>query len=106
MGTVIDVASAINCETRVNEAVTQGAKLSPARPARRAYAPTVIDHVHPEMNVVKTETFGPVSPVIRFRDIDDALRIANGTAYGLSSSVCPTGSTTSRVSCPNCRSAA
>ena len=31
------------------------------------------------MNVVKTETFGPVSPVIRFRDIDDAIRIANGT---------------------------
>ena len=52
------------------------------------YSPTVIDHVDPTMNVVKTETFGPVSPVIRFRDIDDAIRIVNGTAYGLSSSVC------------------
>ena len=40
------------------------------------------------MNVVRTETFGPVSPVIRFRDIDEAIRIANGTAYGLSSAVC------------------
>jgi putative phosphonoacetaldehyde dehydrogenase len=89
MGTLIDVASAINCETRVNDAVAQGAKLLAGNVRRGAlYAPTVIDHVHPEMNVVKTETFGPVSPVIRFHDIDDALRIANGTAYGLSSSVC------------------
>jgi len=38
--------------------------------------------------LVANETFGPVSPVIRCKDIDDAIRIANGTAYGLSSSVC------------------
>ena len=89
MGTLIDVASAINCETRVNDAVAQGAKLLAGNVRKGAlYSPTVIDHVHPEMNVVKTETFGPVSPVIRFRDIDDAIRISNGTAYGLSSSVC------------------
>jgi phosphonoacetaldehyde dehydrogenase len=40
------------------------------------------------MDVVRTETFGPVSPGIRFQDIDDAIRISNSTAYGLSSSVC------------------
>ena len=40
------------------------------------------------MTVVKHETFGPVSPVIRFKDIDEAIRISNGTAYGLSSAVC------------------
>ncbi|MGO4777629.1 aldehyde dehydrogenase family protein, partial [Lysobacter sp. 2RAB21] len=40
------------------------------------------------MSVVKHETFGPVSPVVRFSDIEDAIGIANGTAYGLSSSVC------------------
>ncbi|SEU15203.1 aldehyde dehydrogenase family protein, partial [Variovorax sp. OV084] len=34
------------------------------------------------------ETFGPVSPVIRFRTIEEAIRISNGTAYGLSSAVC------------------
>jgi aldehyde dehydrogenase (NAD+) len=89
MGTVIDEASAINCETRVNDAVAQGAVLLAGNVRRGAlYAPTVVDHVDPAMNVVKTETFGPVSPVIRFRDIDDAIRIVNGTAYGLSSSVC------------------
>ncbi len=35
------------------------------------------------MTVVKHETFGPVSPVIRFKNIDEAIRISNGTAYGL-----------------------
>jgi acyl-CoA reductase-like NAD-dependent aldehyde dehydrogenase len=40
------------------------------------------------MTVAKEETFGPVSPVIRFGTIDDAIRIANSTAYGLSSGVC------------------
>jgi acyl-CoA reductase-like NAD-dependent aldehyde dehydrogenase len=42
----------------------------------------------PGMPLVKEETFGPVSPIIRFRDLDDAIRISNSTAYGLSSSVC------------------
>jgi phosphonoacetaldehyde dehydrogenase len=44
--------------------------------------------VTPDMAVVKTETFGPVSPVIRFKTIDEAIQIANSTAYGLSSAVC------------------
>ena len=52
------------------------------------YSPTVLDHVAPEMTVVRQETFGPVSPVIRFKSVEEAIRIANGTAYGLSSSLC------------------
>jgi len=89
MGTVIDAAAAQSFEQRVDDAVAQGARLLAGNVRRGAlYSPTVLDHVRPEMNVVRTETFGPVSPVIRFRDIDDAVRIANGTAYGLSSAVC------------------
>jgi aldehyde dehydrogenase (NAD+) len=89
MGTVIDVAAAMNFESKVNDAVARGAKLLAGNVRRGAlYSPTLIDHVDPGMNVVKTETFGPVSPVIRFRAIEDAIRIVNGTAYGLSSSVC------------------
>ena len=89
MGTVIDAAAAENFEQKVNDAVAHGAKLLIGNVRRGAlYSPTVLDRVDPAMNVVRTETFGPVSPVIRFRDIDDAIRIANGTAYGLSSSVC------------------
>jgi len=89
MGTVIDEAAARNFEERVNDAVAHGATLLVGNVRRGAlYSPTVIDHVDPAMNVVKTETFGPVSPVIRFRDLDHAIAIANGTAYGLSSAVC------------------
>ena len=89
MGTVIDEAAARSFEERVGDAVARGAKLLVGNVRRGAlYSPTVIDHVDPEMNVVKTETFGPVSPVIRFRDLDHAIAIANGTAYGLSSAVC------------------
>jgi len=89
MGTVIDEAAAKLFESRVNEAVSQGAKLLAGNERRGAlYSPTVIDRVDPKMTVVMQETFGPVSPVIRFRTIDEAIAISNGTAYGLSSAVC------------------
>ena len=89
MGTVIDEAAAKLFEARVNEAVAGGAKLLAGNRRDGAlYSPTVIDRVDPAMTVVKQETFGPVSPVIRFRDVDEAIAIANGTAYGLSSAVC------------------
>ena len=89
MGTVIDEPSARRFESVVNEAVAAGARLLVGNVRRGAlYSPTVLDRVSPEMTVVREETFGPVSPVIRFKTVDEAIRIANGTAYGLSSSVC------------------
>ena len=89
MGTVIDEAAARLFEARVNEAVAQGARLLLGNRREGAlYSPTVIDQVRPEMMVVREETFGPVSPIISFRDVDHAIAIANGTAYGLSSALC------------------
>lgn len=89
MGTVIDERAARLFEQRVDEAVSQGARLLAGHRRDGAlYAPTVIDRVDPAMTVVREETFGPVSPIITFGDIDEAIAIANGTAYGLSSSVC------------------
>jgi putative phosphonoacetaldehyde dehydrogenase len=89
MGTVIDEAAARSFEEKVNDAVAHGAKLLYGNLRNGAlYSPTLLDHVQPQMRVVKEETFGPVSPVIHFGSIDDAIRIANGTPYGLSSSVC------------------
>ena len=89
MGTVIDEPAARLFEARVNEAVAQGARLLVGNKREGAlYSPTVVDRVDPAMTLVKQETFGPVSPIIRFRDIDEAIRISNGTAYGLSSAVC------------------
>ncbi len=89
MGTVIDEAAAQLFESRVNAAIDQGARLLWGNQRRGAlYSPTVLDQVRPDMELVKEETFGPVSPIIRFSNIDEAIRIANGTAYGLSSGVC------------------
>jgi len=89
MGTVIDEAAAKSFEDKVADAIALGAKLVHGNVRRGAlYSPTVLDHVQPDMAVVKYETFGPVSPVIRFKTIDDAIRIANSTDYGLSSAVC------------------
>jgi putative phosphonoacetaldehyde dehydrogenase len=89
MGTVIDEAAARLFEARIDEAVAQGARLLVGNRREGAlYSPTVIDRVRPEMTVVREETFGPVSPIIAFRDIDEAIAISNGTAFGLSSGVC------------------
>jgi len=88
MGTVIDEEAARLFEARVNEAVSQGARLLVGNERRGAlYSPTVLDRVAPAMTVVRQETFGPVSPVLRFSSIDEAIALSNGTAYGLSSGV-------------------
>jgi len=89
MGTVIDEAAAREFEARVDGAVARGARVLAGHVRRGAlYAPTVVDRVLPDMPLVKEETFGPVSPVIRFGSIDEAIAISNSTAYGLSSAVC------------------
>jgi aldehyde dehydrogenase (NAD+) len=89
MGTVIDEAAAKTFERRVNDAIEKGGKLLCGHERHGAlYAPTVVDHVQPDWELVKEETFGPVSPVIRVADIDEAIAVSNSTAYGLSSGVC------------------
>ena len=89
MGTVIDEAAARHFEQVVNEAVGQGARLLMGNRREGAlYSPTVLDRVRPEMTVVREETFGPVSPIVTFKNIDEAIAISNGTAFGLSSGIC------------------
>jgi phosphonoacetaldehyde dehydrogenase len=89
MGTVIDEPSARRFEAVVNDAVAAGARLLVGNLRRGAlYSPTVLDRITPNMAVVRHETFGPVSPVMRFKTVDEAISMANGTAYGLSSSLC------------------
>ncbi len=89
MGTVIDEPAAAAMQARVEDAIARGAQLLAGNVRRGAlYSPTVLDRVTPDMTVVKEETFGPVSPVIRFADVDEAIAVANSTAYGLSSAVC------------------
>ncbi|HEY5884152.1 MAG TPA: aldehyde dehydrogenase family protein [Pyrinomonadaceae bacterium] len=49
--------------------------------------PTVFDHVTPDMRIAREEVFGPVLSVLRAKDFDEAMQIANDTEYGLSSSI-------------------
>jgi acyl-CoA reductase-like NAD-dependent aldehyde dehydrogenase len=51
------------------------------------YEPTVIADADPSMKVMREETFGPVIPVMKVSDSDEALRLANDTTYGLGASV-------------------
>ena len=47
------------------------------------YEATVIDNVKPDMDLVARETFGPIAPIIRVKDLDEAIEVANDTEYGL-----------------------
>jgi 4-guanidinobutyraldehyde dehydrogenase / NAD-dependent aldehyde dehydrogenase len=49
--------------------------------------PTVFDAVRPNMRIAREEIFGPVLATIGFRDLDEALRIANDASYGLAAAV-------------------
>lgn len=49
--------------------------------------PTVFSNVAPEMTIAQEEIFGPVLAILPYDDIDDAIRIANGTVYGLAGAV-------------------
>ncbi|MEW6354021.1 MAG: NAD-dependent succinate-semialdehyde dehydrogenase, partial [Pseudomonadota bacterium] len=60
---------------------------APLAGAGHYYAPSLLDHVKPGMPAYHEELFGPVACVIRARDEDDALRIANDTVFGLGGSV-------------------
>ena len=50
-------------------------------------SPTVFASVEPNMRIAQEEIFGPVAAVIRFKDEEDAIRIANGTRYSLAAGV-------------------
>jgi len=89
VGTVINEEAAILFQNRVNDAIEKGAKLLYGNDRQGAvYSPTVLDHVPFDCELVREETFGPPMPIIRVKDIDHAIEVANSTAFGLSSGVC------------------
>ena len=91
VGTVIDEASAIYLETVIKEAVGSGAKVLCGGMRRGALLePTVIADVPRDCRMVTCESFGPLAPVLKVRDLEDALEVANATPYGLSSGVVTT----------------
>lgn len=78
-------------ERHVKSARDEGATvLSGGEPIDRPgnfYAPTLITGVTPEMTIYREETFGPVLPIIRVRNEQEAMRLANAHPYGLNGSV-------------------
>ena len=78
-------------ERQVNESVRMGARavVGGKRIAGDGYyfEPTVLTNVRPGMPAYHEETFGPVASVIRVKDAEDALRVANDTDFGLGSNL-------------------
>ncbi|MBE6497714.1 MAG: aldehyde dehydrogenase family protein [Methanobrevibacter sp.] len=88
LGTLISEKAAIQVEETVNNAVQKGAKiLSGGHRDGAFYEATVIDDVTTDMDLVVNETFGPVAPIIHVNSVDEAIKVANDTDYGLQAGV-------------------
>ncbi|MEM9107197.1 MAG: aldehyde dehydrogenase family protein [Pseudomonadota bacterium] len=87
MGAMISEKQRDRAEKMVTEAEREGARAAVGgrKMNRPGYflEPTVLTGVTPDMTVANEEIFGPVLSVLRFSDDDEALRVANGTPYGL-----------------------
>lgn len=88
VGTVIDELAAMRLERRVRQAVDDGARVLLGGERHGALlAPTIIADVPRDAEMVVCESFGPLAPIVPINDIDDAIELANSTAYGLSSGI-------------------
>jgi salicylaldehyde dehydrogenase len=88
VGPLVSIATGTRLNALIEDAVAKGAVLVCGGAANGAVMPaTILDHVTPEMKIYDEETFGPVTTVVRVRDTDHAVEVANDTAYGLSSAV-------------------
>lgn len=96
-----DIGPVITAEARerisryIDEAETLGAKVIvdgrrtvvPGREGGYYLGPTIIDHVTADMRIAQEEVFGPVLVIVRAKDVDEALKIENASAYGNAASV-------------------
>ena len=91
IGPLIDDAAIAKVEAHVDDARSRGAsvregghRVKPGHAlADRFYAPTVIENFDHSMLLAKEETFGPVSPLKRFKHDDEAVELANDSEFGL-----------------------
>lgn len=93
LGPMIHLRQLEDVHARVREAVSDGARVlcggrrSPKFRKGFFYEPTVMTGVRQEMRLVKTETFGPILPIIRVRGIDEAIELANDSNLGLGANI-------------------
>jgi len=92
LGPMIFARQAQIIALQLDDAVARGAKILTGGKIERHgggywIAPTVLSDVTHDMAVMTDETFGPVMPVMAFDGVDEAVRLANDTVYGLSAAV-------------------
>lgn len=88
IGPLIDENAAKNVEETVNNAINDGANLLTGGKRKNTfYQPTILDNVNMNMDVVANETFGPVAPIIHVNGVEEAIKVANNTQYGLQAGV-------------------
>jgi glyceraldehyde-3-phosphate dehydrogenase [NAD(P)+] len=88
MGPLIDHGAVERVQELVTDAASKGAiLLTGGRSQGNFYYPTVLDHVPVDARIMWEETFGPVIPIARVKDINEAIELANKSRYGLDSCV-------------------
>ena len=88
LGALVSSQAAVCVARLIDDATAKGAVLVAGSPTEQPLMnATVLDHVTPEMRIYREESFGPVVCVIRARDDDDAVRLANDSEYGLSAAI-------------------
>ncbi len=88
IGTVIDEAAATDLARRVRDAAAAGARvLTGGQNEGAVMPPTVLDNVPRNAEMVRTESFGPLAPILEIADLDDAIELANSTPFALSCGV-------------------
>jgi acyl-CoA reductase-like NAD-dependent aldehyde dehydrogenase len=88
VGPLVDSRSGTRINGLIEDALVKGAKLAIGGKAQGAVMPaTIVDHVKPGMSIYDEETFGPITTIVRVNGVEEAVRVANDTLYGLSSAV-------------------
>jgi lactaldehyde dehydrogenase len=88
VGPLINLAAAEQVERLIQDAVRAGAKVIAGGHRRGAFIePTVMTDIPADVKLFREETFGPVVPLVPFRDVDEAVRMANDSPYGLQAAV-------------------
>ncbi|NYV78018.1 aldehyde dehydrogenase family protein, partial [Streptomyces sp. UH6] len=92
IGPLVNAKQQARVRGYIEKGVAEGARLvagGPEAPDGKGFhvSPTVFADVTPGMTIAQEEIFGPVLSVLKYQDEDDAVRIANGTVYGLAGAV-------------------
>ncbi len=88
LGSLVDMDAVVRVRALIDDALAKGARLVAGGEINgTVMAATVLDGVTTWMRIYGEESFGPVVGIVRAKDVDDAVRIANDTEYGLAAAV-------------------